>query len=94
MVTKRGFNALAVDVDGNIYIDFNSRIAVLNVGHSNPKRRVERFTHYSLTNFYYEEAVEAAELLLKVTPIGDGRVFFTNSGAENIEGLLRLLGVT
>ncbi|MEM2502071.1 MAG: acetyl ornithine aminotransferase family protein [Acidilobaceae archaeon] len=96
LVIKRGFNAIVEDVDGNAYIDFNSGIAVLNVGHSHPrvveaiKRQAERFTHYSLTDFYYEEAVEAAEMLLRIAPISDGRVFFTNSGAESIEGALKV----
>lgn len=96
LVIKRGFGALVEDVDGNIYIDFNSGISVLNIGHSHPKvveavkGQVERFTHYSLTDFYYEEAVEAAELLVKVTPVDDGRVFFTNSGAESVEGSIKV----
>ena len=96
LVIKRGFGALVEDVDGNVYIDFNSGIAVLNVGHRHPKvveairSQLDRFLHYSLTDFYYELAVEAAETLVSITPISEGKVFFTNSGAESIEGSIKV----
>ncbi|HIQ03850.1 MAG TPA: aminotransferase class III-fold pyridoxal phosphate-dependent enzyme, partial [Desulfurococcales archaeon] len=37
LVVKRGYGAVVEDVDGNLYIDFNSGLAVLNVGHCHPK---------------------------------------------------------
>ncbi len=96
LVIKRGEGAVVEDVDGNIYIDFNSGIAVLNVGHRHPKvveaikKQLDKFMHYSLTDFYYEEAVDAAELLVSISPLRDGKVFFTNSGAESIEGSIKV----
>ncbi len=96
LVIKRGYGSIVEDVDGNRYIDFNAGIAVLNVGHRHPrvveaiKSQLEKFLHYSLTDFYYEEAVEAAETLVSISPIGDGKVFFTNSGAESIEALVKV----
>lgn len=97
LVIKRGYNAVVEDVDGNLYIDFNSGIAVTNVGHSHPlvteavKSQVEKFLHYSLTDFYYELAVEAAEILVGIAPVKNGKVFFTNSGAESNEGALKVV---
>ncbi|GAB6148655.1 acetyl ornithine aminotransferase family protein [Stetteria hydrogenophila] len=96
LVARRGYGALVEDVDGNVYIDLNAGIAVLNAGHCHPrvveaiKRQAERLLHYSLTDFYYEEAVAYAEKLLSLSPIRDGRVFFTNSGAESIEAALKV----
>ncbi|MDM7274511.1 MAG: acetyl ornithine aminotransferase family protein [Thermoprotei archaeon] len=97
LVIKRGFGSLVEDVDGNVYIDFNSGIAVLNVGHSNP-RVVEAirgqaglFTHYSLTDFYYELAVEYTRELREIVPISDSKVFYTNSGAESVEGSIKVV---
>ncbi|MCX8195871.1 MAG: acetyl ornithine aminotransferase family protein [Acidilobaceae archaeon] len=96
LVVKRGFNAVLEDVDGNLYIDFNSGIAVTNVGHSHPKvveaikAQAEKFLHYSLTDFYYELAVEAAEILTKISPVKEGKVFFTNSGTESNEAALKV----
>ncbi len=97
LVVKRCYDFLVEDVDGNVYIDLNSGIAVLNVGHAHPTvveaviRQVQRFTHYSLTDFAYEEAVKLAEKLVEITPgEGEKRVFFCNSGAEAVEGSLKV----
>ncbi len=95
LVVKEAHGAIVEDVDGNKYIDLNAGIAVMNVGHSHPKvveairRQAERLQHYSLTDFYYEEAVTAAEKLIGISPVSDARVFFTNSGTESIEGSLK-----
>ncbi len=96
-VIKRGEGAIVEDVDGNKYIDFNSGLAVLNVGHNHPrvlnaiKEMLGKITHYSLTDFYYEEAVSLAEQLFKIAPItGDKKVFYGNSGAEAIEGSIKI----
>jgi 4-aminobutyrate aminotransferase len=96
LVIKTGRGAVVEDVDGNLYIDLNAGLAVLNVGHLHPKvveaikRQAEKLIHYSLTDFYYEEAAEAAEALVSVAPIPDAKVFFANSGAETIEGTLKI----
>ncbi|MGC9209805.1 MAG: acetyl ornithine aminotransferase family protein [Acidilobus sp.] len=95
LVVKEAHGAVIEDVDGNKYIDLNAGIAVMNVGHSHPKvveaikRQAEKLQHYSLTDFYYEEAVTAAEKLIGISPVKDPRVFFTNSGTESIEGSLK-----
>ena len=96
LVVDTAEGALIRDVDGNTYIDLNSGLAVVNLGHKHPrvveavKRQVEKLVHYSLTDFYYEEAVKGAEKLLSVAPISDGKVFYTNSGAESVEGVLKI----
>ncbi|MCE4608161.1 MAG: acetyl ornithine aminotransferase family protein [Caldisphaeraceae archaeon] len=96
LVIKTGKGAVVEDVDGNKYIDMNAGLAVMALGHNHPnvveaiKKQAEKLQHYSLTDFYYEEAVTAAEKLLSISPIKDGRVFYTNSGAESIEGALKI----
>lgn len=92
LVAKRAWGVWIEDVDGNIYLDFNSGIGVNNTGHCHPKvveavkRQAELLLHYSLTDFLYEPPVKLAEKLVQITP-GSFRkkVFFTNSGAESIE---------
>jgi 4-aminobutyrate aminotransferase len=84
-------------VDGNEYIDFNAGIACLNVGHSHPKvvdaikKQADKFLHYSITDFYYENIVSLGEKLQSITP-GNFRkkIFFSNSGAESIETAIKL----
>lgn len=96
LVVEEAEGALVKDVDGNIYIDLNSGLAVVNSGHRNKevveaiKKQVDKLIHYSLTDFYYEEAVKGAEKLLSISPVSDGKVFYTNSGAESIEGVLKI----
>ncbi len=97
LVVERAHDYIVYDVDGNMYIDLNSGLAVLNVGSTNPyvieavKKQLEKFTHYSLTDFYYENAVVLAEKLVSIAPFrGDGKVFYTNSGAESIEAAIKV----
>lgn len=97
LVAKRAEGFLVEDVDGNVYIDFNSGIAVANVGHRHPavveaaKRQLDKFLHYSVADFLYEEVLDLAERLFRITPGGhEKRVFYTNSGAEAIETSIKV----
>jgi 4-aminobutyrate aminotransferase len=97
LVAKTGLGPIVEDVDGNVYIDFNSGIAVMNIGHNHPKvieainRQSKKLLHYSLTDFYYEEAVTYAKKLTEIAPISDRKkVFFSNSGAESNEGAIKV----
>lgn len=95
VVIERGEGFIVEDVDGNRYIDFNAGIAVLNTGHRDPdviaaiKSQLEKFIHYSLTDFYYELAVKYSEKLLDAMGY-DGKIFFTNSGTESIEAGIKV----
>ena len=96
-VIDRGQGVWLTDVDGNVMLDFCAGIAVNSTGHSHPKvveaiqRQAEKFIHYSGTDFYYEPEVDLAERLNAISPTGkDNRVFFFNSGAEAVEGALKL----
>ncbi|MHA1595603.1 MAG: acetyl ornithine aminotransferase family protein [Candidatus Baldrarchaeia archaeon] len=98
LVVEEGRGCLIKDVDGNVYIDFNSGLAVLAVGHCHPrvveaiKRQAEKLLHYSNTDFYYEVSITLAEKLTQITP-GDfeKRVYFGNSGAESVEAAIKLV---
>ncbi|MEM2994606.1 MAG: acetyl ornithine aminotransferase family protein [Candidatus Bathyarchaeia archaeon] len=97
LVVEGGSGCIVRDVDGNNYIDFNSGLACLNVGHSHPKvvaaikNQCDRFLHCSLAGFYYCEVVALAEKLSEIAPGGfDKKVFFGNSGAEAVEAAVKL----
>lgn len=96
-VMDRGDGCIVWDVDGNRFLDMAAGIAVCATGHAHPHvvnaitEQAKRFLHMSGTDFYYEVQVRLAERLFKYSPIkGDKRVFFTNSGAESIEGAIKL----
>jgi len=98
LVAKDGYGPVIEDVDGNLFIDLNSGIAVMNVGHNHPRvvkairEQAGKLLHYSLTDFFYEEAVKHAEKLLQIVPIsGKKKVFYTNSGAESNEGAIKVI---
>ncbi|WNZ30211.1 MAG: acetyl ornithine aminotransferase family protein [Candidatus Bathyarchaeota archaeon] len=97
LVIESGHDCIVKDVDGNEYIDFNSGLACLNVGHTHPKvveaikNQCDKFLHYSNTDFYYSQTVNLAEKLFEITP-GDfqKKVHFGNSGAEAVETAIKL----
>jgi predicted acetylornithine/succinylornithine family transaminase len=92
IVLERGEGIYLYDTEGRHYLDFMSGIAVAALGHSDPDvaaaiaDQARRLTHVS--NLYYTAPqVELAKKL--VTHSFADRVFFTNSGAEAIEGALK-----
>ena len=97
LVVDHGAGAIVEDVDGNRYLDFNAGIAVVATGHCHPQvveaiqKQAARLIHMSGTDFYYEEMIALAEKLSDIAP-GDvpRRVSFGNSGAEAMEGAIKL----
>ncbi len=82
--------------DGRRYLDFISGIGVANLGHANPaviaaiKRQAERYLHVMVYGEYVlDTQVALARRLAQLLPAGLGQIYFTNSGAEAIEGALK-----
>ncbi len=90
---ERGAGSRVWDVEGNEYIDVLAGIAVNSVGHAHPKvvkaiqEQAEKLIHIS--NFYVSKPQVALAKKLKQLS-GLDRVFFTNSGAESVEGAIKL----
>jgi len=98
LAAESGSGCIVRDVDGNEFIDFNSGLAVLNVGHCHPKvvsaitEQTKKLIHYSYTDFYYQNIVDLGRELASITPGAfSKRVFFCNSGTEAIEAAMKLL---
>ena len=92
VVLDRGEGVYLYDINGKKYLDFASGIAVFALGYHYQdyddalKAQIDKLIHTS--NYYYNvPAVEAAKKLKAVS--GMDRVFFTNSGAEAIEGAIK-----
>jgi len=97
LAIESGKGCIVKDVDGNEYIDFNSGLLCLNVGHNHPKvvqaikKQCDKFLHYSNTDFYYSKVVDLAEKLSGITPGRfEKKVFFGNSGTEAVEAAVKL----
>lgn len=92
IVLDKGEDVYLYDTEGKRYLDFVAGIAVFALGYRNEeynnalKEQIDKLIHTS-NYFYNEPAIRAAKKLLKVS--GMDRVFFTNSGAESIEGALK-----
>ena len=89
IVLDHGDGVHLYDMDGKEYLDF---CAVFALGYNNQryndalKAQIDKLIHTS--NYYYNvPAIEAAKKLKEVS--GMDRVFFTNSGAESIEGAIK-----
>ncbi|MCM1184873.1 MAG: aspartate aminotransferase family protein [Roseburia sp.] len=92
IVWDRGDGMYLYDIEGRKYLDFVAGIAVFALGYNNKayndalKAQIDKVIHTS--NYYYNvPAIEAAKKLKKIS--GMDRVFFTNSGAEAVEGALK-----
>jgi acetylornithine/N-succinyldiaminopimelate aminotransferase len=83
-------------IGGRRYLDFISGIGVSNLGHGHPAvlAAIEAQAHRHLHAMVYGEyviegQVRLASRLAQLLPAKLGRVYFTNSGAEAIEGALK-----
>lgn len=92
IVFDKGEGVYLYDLNGKKYLDFCAGIAVFALGYKNEaynqalKDQIDKVIHTS--NYYYNvPAIEAAKKLQKVS--GMDRVFFTNSGAEAVEGAIK-----
>ncbi len=92
VVFDHGDGVHLYDIEGKEYLDFVSGIAVFALGYNNKeyndalKAQIDKLLHTS--NYYYNvPAIEAAKKLKKVS--GMDRIFFTNSGAEALEGMIK-----
>jgi acetylornithine aminotransferase len=91
----KGKGSIVVDADGKKYIDMLGGIATNILGHSHPavvsavNRQIKTLSHVS--NFYsHPNAIELAQILVRLTGDKQSRVFFAQSGAEVNEAAIKL----
>ncbi len=89
----RGEGSRVWDEDGREYLDCVAGIAAVSLGHSHPEvvkavqEQAASLMHVS--NYYYTvPQIKLAQLLCEHT--GMDKVFFCNSGAEAVEGCIKL----
>ncbi|HEX5551856.1 MAG TPA: aminotransferase class III-fold pyridoxal phosphate-dependent enzyme [Chitinophagaceae bacterium] len=86
------------DVSGKKYLDLIAGISVCNIGHSDPavvkavQQQAEQYMHLMVYGEFVESPqVRYAGLLAEHLPEGLSSVYFTNSGAEAVEGAMKLV---
>ena len=96
LVIDRAEGATYFGNDGSTFIDCFAGISVVNTGHANEKvlaaarQQMERLVHCSSYLYHVEVVADLAEKLAEITPGDLQKTFFGNSGAEAIEGAVRL----
>ncbi len=83
--------------DGRTYLDLIGGISVCNVGHRHPKvvqaikDQADKYLHLLVYGEMVETPqVEYAQALVRHLPAALDSVYFTNSGAEAVEGAMKL----
>ncbi len=93
VVLVRGKGTRAYDIEGREFLDFFPGWAVSGIGHCHPKvvaairKQAKKIIHVS--NNYYNELQGLLAKEITETSF-DGKVFFCNSGAEAVEGAIKL----
>ena len=98
LVIARGSGSMVEDVDGNRFLDFMAGIAVSSTGYGHPKvvaavqDAAARFMHICGSDFYFEGMAALCERLARLAPGPQKkRVFLSNSGAEAVDGAIKLV---
>jgi 4-aminobutyrate aminotransferase len=96
LLVERGEGIYLYDSDGKSYMDFTSGIGVTNTGHCHPKvveairEQAGRLIFGQLNTVFHKPLFELIEELRRVVPPELDRFFFANSGAEAVEGAVKL----
>lgn len=96
IVAERAEGAYVYDQDGTRYLDFTSGIGVTNTGHCHPKvvqaiqEQATKLLHGQANIIFHPPLLQLAEELRTIVPQGLDCFFFSNSGAEAVEGAVKL----
>jgi len=96
IVAERASGSYIYDMNGDAYLDFACGIAVTSVGHCHPKvvaavqKQVGELMHTSVVT-HNKPYIDLAKKLVEIAPFKSlDSVFLTNSGAEAVEGAVKM----
>ncbi len=96
LVIDRGEGAYLYDENGKSYLDFTCGIAVTNTGHCHPRvveavrEQAGRLLHGQANIVLNPPLLKLIDELRSIVPSSLDSFFFSNSGAEAVEGSLKL----
>ncbi len=96
LLIEKGEGPYLFTTDGEKYLDLVQGIAVNALGHAHPAiveaacGQIRRLIHGSFSLCNYPSALQLGAMLRKLTPGDLNVLFLTNSGAESVEGGLKL----
>ncbi|MFT8318634.1 MAG: aspartate aminotransferase family protein [Sporolactobacillus sp.] len=99
LIIESGQGCYLTDSKGERYLDFVQGIAVNSLGHCHPavvhaiKKQAEKLIDASFNLVNYPATLELARRLADIAPGDLNSVFFSNGGAEAVDGALKLARV-
>lgn len=97
LTISHGEGSYVYTTEGKRYLDFTSGIGVTNTGHCHPKvveaarEQVGKIIHAQVNNYYHQPLIDLTNAMLTIVPDKSfDCFFFTNSGAEAVEGAIKL----
>jgi len=96
IIVERAEGCYVYDLAGKGYLDFTSGIGVTNTGHCHPKivkaiqDQAAKLLHGQANIVYSPSVIRLVEELKTVVPQHLDSFFFSNSGAEAVEGAVKL----
>jgi len=96
VVVDRAEGIYVWDLEGQRWMDFTSGIAVVNTGHCHPRvvaairEQAGKIIHAQANILIHEPMLRLSQLITATMPPTLNQVFFTNSGAEAVEGAVKL----
>jgi 4-aminobutyrate aminotransferase len=96
IIATRAEGSYVYDQDGSAYLDFTCGIGVTNTGHCHPRvvaaiqRQAGLLLHGQVNIIVHEPILELISEMRRIVPPAMDGFFFSNSGAEAIEGAIKL----
>ncbi|MCI0519499.1 MAG: aminotransferase class III-fold pyridoxal phosphate-dependent enzyme [Chloroflexi bacterium] len=96
IIAERAEGCIIYDQDGAQYLDFTCGIGVTNTGHCHPKvveairKQAGLMLHGQVNIVFHKPLLELIEELRSIVPASIDGFFFSNSGAEAVEGAVKL----
>jgi 4-aminobutyrate aminotransferase len=96
IIAAKGEGCYIYDLDGTRYLDFTCGIGVTNTGHCHPRvveairQQAGLLLHGQVNIIYHRPLLELVSELKTIVPPGIDGFFFSNSGAEAVEGAMKL----
>ena len=96
VIIARGEGIYLIDIDGNRYIDGIASMWTNVHGHNHPdlnaalKNQIDSISHATLLGYSNIPAIELAQKLVEITPVGLNKVFYSDNGSTAVEVALKM----
>ena len=96
VIIERGEGIYLIDIDGNRYLDGIASMWTNVHGHNHPdlnaalKKQIDKISHATLLGYSNLPAIELAQKLVEITPVGLNKVFYSDNGSTAVEVALKM----